>query len=137
MLWHLAHWALPLRSKKSFRPAWGSPEMYGFQVLSDGDAGQAADVGDHLADLVGLERVAQLLHGGVGHAVLDRAGDVGVGAAVEPLVVGQVGPLAAAAGPAVTAAAQAAEQRLALGQGRRVRRCRGHGAGSAAAAAAS
>ena len=37
MLWHLAHWALPLRSKKSFRPACGSPGMYGFQVLSDGD----------------------------------------------------------------------------------------------------
>ena len=48
------------------------------------------------------------------------AGDVGVGAAVDPAVVGQVGALAAAAGAAVAAAAEAAEQRLAFLQRRRV-----------------
>ena len=44
------------------------------------------------------------------------AGDVFIGAAVDPAIVGQVGALAAAAGPAVTAAAQAAKQRLAFRQ---------------------
>ena len=46
-----------------------------------------------------------------------------IGAAVDPAIVGQVGAFAAAAGPAVTAAAQAAKQRLAFRQGRRVLRC--------------
>ena len=98
-------------------------------------AGQAADVGDQLADLVVLEGLAQLLHGGLGHAVPDDAGDVVIGAAVDPTAVGQVGALAAAAGPAVTAAAQAAEQRLAFRElrvfgGRHVGGCRwGRGLG--------
>ena len=43
-------------------------------------------------------------------------GDVGVAATVDPAVVGQVGPFAASASSAVTAAAQAAKQRLAFRQ---------------------
>ena len=56
-------------------------------------AGQAVDVGDQLVDLVVLERLAQLLHGGVGDAVLDRPGDVGIGAAVDPASSVRSGPL--------------------------------------------
>ncbi len=121
-LWHFAHWALPLRSKKSFRPALGIAGQVGLPGRSRRRAGQAADVGNQLADLVRLECVAQLLHGGLGHAVLDHAGDVVVGAAVDPAAVGQVGAFAAAAGAAVTAAAQPAKQGLPLRQDHRIRR---------------
>ena len=75
-----------------------------------------------IANLVLLEGVAHLLHRGLGHAILDDQGDVGVAAAVDPAVVGQVGPFAASAGTAVTAAAQAAKERLAFRQ-RMVLRC--------------
>ena len=79
-------------------------------------AGQAADVGDQLADLVVLERIAQLLHGGPGHAVLDRCGRCLVGAAVNPAVVGQVGPLPPRPVPPWQPLHKAAEQRLAFRQ---------------------
>ena len=114
-VWHLAHWTLLLGSKKSFRPTLASPVRYGFQVFPAG-AAQAANEEHQLGDLVVLEGIAQLFHGRFGNAVLDRADDVRVRAAVDEFFAGQVGPLAAAAGAAVTAAAQAAEQRLALGQ---------------------
>src|SRR5262249_55974646 len=77
-----------------------------------GGAGQAADVEDEVLDLLLLEGLAEFLHGGLRHAVADDAGDVLVLVAVNPLVIGEVGPLAAAAGAAVAAAAQPAEQRL-------------------------
>src|SRR5262249_34409685 len=81
-------------------------------------AGQAADVEDQLGDLLVLERLAESLHGGLRHAFPNDAGDVLVLVTVDPAVVGEVGPLAAATGAAVAAAAQAAEQRLSLRQGR-------------------
>ncbi len=49
----------------------------------------------------------------------NHAGDVLIGAAVDPAIVGQVGAFAAAAGAAVTAAAQAAKQSLAFRQAAR------------------
>src|SRR5262245_25005768 len=81
-------------------------------------AGQAADVEDQLGDLLILEGLAESLHGGLGDAFPDDASDVLILVAVNPAVVGQVGPLAAATRPAVTAAAQPAEESLSLLQRR-------------------
>src|SRR5262249_40235801 len=79
-----------------------------------GGSGEAANVQDQLGDLLFLEGIAELFHGGPGHALADNAGDVLVLVAVAELAARQVGALAAAAGAAVATAAQAAEECLAL-----------------------
>src|ERR1043165_6434613 len=82
-----------------------------------GGALQAANEKHQLGDLVVFQGIAQFFHGRLGNAVLDDVGDVRIRAAVAEFFARQVGPLAAAASTAVTAAAQTTEQRLAFGEG--------------------
>ena len=99
-----------------FRPTLASPARYGFQVFPAGALLQTANEQHQLGDLIVLQGIAQFFHGRFGNAVANNVDNVRVGAAVAEFLAGQVGPLAAAAGAAVTATAQAAEQRLSLGQ---------------------
>ena len=117
---------LALGVEEEFSTRRGVAAEVGLPGTLAGGAGQAADVSDQRSNLVLLEGVAHLLHRGLGHAIPDDEGDVGVAAAVDTAVVGQVGPFAASASTAVTAAAQAAKQRLAFRQ-RRWTRSRGAG----------
>ena len=94
--------------------------MYGFQFPSVGDRARLRNVGDEFFDLDILECIAQFFHRGLRHTVLNDAGDVLVGVAVDPTIIGQVGAFAAAAGPAVTSGAQAPKQGLALRQSSRI-----------------
>ncbi len=89
----------------------------GFPRDPDRGASQAAQVGDDLGDLFVLQLLAQLFHRCARHTVLDDARDVLVLVAVQPAVVGQVGPFASPTAAAMTAAAQTTEQRLAFLQG--------------------
>ena len=120
MVWHLAHWTLLLGSKKIV-PA---SRRIARQIRLPGGASrgtlQTADEEQQLGDLIVFQGIAEFFHGRLGNAVADRVDDVRVGAAVAELLTGEVRPLAAAPRAAVTAAAQAAVQRLALGQRSRV-----------------
>ena len=95
----------PEHVEEELSPCPGIAAQVGLPSRLGRRSGQAADIRNELLDLLWLESITHFLHGRLGHTILDDVGDVVIGAAVNPAVVGQVGSLAAATGTAVTAAA--------------------------------
>ena len=115
-VWHFEHRALPFFVEEQLFAELRIAGHIGLPVAVSGSTGQTANVGDDLVNLLVLQRFAELLHGRPRHAVLDHADNVFVLVAVQPAVVRQVRPFAAASHAAMTTAAQPTKQCAAFAQ---------------------